>query len=127
MKTPESRQRLALALLWITPALWSVNYIVARKAPGVIGPYMLAKVLQCEVQLMFSYRKAQKIYFELVPFAEQVTLPRKDGGAQLQAYAQQYASALEQQAARAPLQWFNFYPYWASSQSSVESKAAQDD
>jgi drug/metabolite transporter (DMT)-like permease len=42
MKTAESRQRLALALLWITPALWSVNYIVARKAPGVVEPHLLA-------------------------------------------------------------------------------------
>jgi drug/metabolite transporter (DMT)-like permease len=37
-----SRQRLALILLWITPALWSVNYIVARSAPGVVEPHMLA-------------------------------------------------------------------------------------
>ena len=36
------RQRMALTLLWITPALWSVNYIVARTAPGVIEPHMLA-------------------------------------------------------------------------------------
>jgi drug/metabolite transporter (DMT)-like permease len=42
MTTPESRHRLALALLWITPAMWSVNYIVARKAPGVIEPHLLA-------------------------------------------------------------------------------------
>jgi drug/metabolite transporter (DMT)-like permease len=35
-------QRRALALLWLVPALWTVNYIVARKAPGVIGPYLLA-------------------------------------------------------------------------------------
>ncbi len=34
--------RQALILLWIVPALWSVNYIVARKAPGVIGPHLLA-------------------------------------------------------------------------------------
>lgn len=34
--------RRALLLLWLVPALWAVNYIVARKAPGVIGPYMLA-------------------------------------------------------------------------------------
>ena len=40
--TPESRQRLALTLLWITPALWSVNYLVARFAPGVVEPHMLA-------------------------------------------------------------------------------------
>lgn len=40
--TPESRQRLALALLWFTPALWAVNYLVARTAPGVITPHVLA-------------------------------------------------------------------------------------
>jgi drug/metabolite transporter (DMT)-like permease len=42
LKTSESRQRLALWLLWITPALWSVNYIVARSAPGVVSPHVLA-------------------------------------------------------------------------------------
>lgn len=42
MPTSETRQRQALALLWITPALWSVNYIVARKAPEVVTPHLLA-------------------------------------------------------------------------------------
>lgn len=36
------RHRWALTLLWITPALWAVNYIVARKAPGIAEPHMLA-------------------------------------------------------------------------------------
>lgn len=36
------QQRLALTLIWLVPSLWTVNYIVARMAPGVIGPYMLA-------------------------------------------------------------------------------------
>jgi drug/metabolite transporter (DMT)-like permease len=35
-------RRLAFALLFIAPALWSVNYLVARWAPGVIAPHMLA-------------------------------------------------------------------------------------
>ena len=35
-------RRLAIALLFIAPALWSVNYLVARWAPGVIAPHMLA-------------------------------------------------------------------------------------
>lgn len=87
---------------------------LARPAQLPIGPYMLAKVLQCEVQLMFAYRRNEKIFFELVPFADRVELPRKDSAARIQAYAQQYASELEKQVARAPLQWFNFYPYWAS-------------
>jgi drug/metabolite transporter (DMT)-like permease len=36
------RHRFALMLLFITPAFWSVNYLVARSAPGVIEPHLLA-------------------------------------------------------------------------------------
>ena len=36
------RQRLARLLLWITPALWSSNYIIARASEGVIAPHALA-------------------------------------------------------------------------------------
>jgi len=35
-------RRLAVALVFVAPALWSVNYLVARWAPGVIAPHMLA-------------------------------------------------------------------------------------
>ncbi len=34
--------RLAHALVFITPALWTVNHLVARMAPGVIAPHALA-------------------------------------------------------------------------------------
>lgn len=34
--------RLALALIFVTPALWCVNYLVARWAPGVVAPNTLA-------------------------------------------------------------------------------------
>lgn len=36
------RERAALLLIWVPPALWAVNYIVARKAAGVVEPYTLA-------------------------------------------------------------------------------------
>ncbi len=39
---PASRQRIALALLVVTPGMWSANYIVARSAIGVVEPHMLA-------------------------------------------------------------------------------------
>ncbi len=42
MFRPESRHRLALTLIWVTPALWAINYIIARAAPGVVEPHMLA-------------------------------------------------------------------------------------
>jgi drug/metabolite transporter (DMT)-like permease len=35
-------RRLAHALIFVAPALWTVNYLVARWAPGVIAPHMLA-------------------------------------------------------------------------------------
>ena len=35
-------RRWAVALIFITPALWSVNYLVGRMAPGLIAPHMLA-------------------------------------------------------------------------------------
>jgi drug/metabolite transporter (DMT)-like permease len=42
-RTPSPGElQLAHALLFITPALWSVNYLVARWAPGVIAPHALA-------------------------------------------------------------------------------------
>lgn len=37
-----SQHRLALALLWVTPAIWSSNYIIARAASGVVSPHALA-------------------------------------------------------------------------------------
>lgn len=40
--TPQRRHRLALALLWVTPALWSSNYVIARGSEGVIAPHALA-------------------------------------------------------------------------------------
>ncbi len=43
MSPPQAaRERLALLLIWLTPAFWAVNFIIARKAPGVIEPYTLA-------------------------------------------------------------------------------------
>jgi drug/metabolite transporter (DMT)-like permease len=39
---PEAQTRLAQSAIWLIPLLWSVNYFVARRAPGVIEPYTLA-------------------------------------------------------------------------------------
>ncbi len=41
-KHSETELRIAQALIFIAPALWSVNYLVARWAPGVIAPHALA-------------------------------------------------------------------------------------
>jgi drug/metabolite transporter (DMT)-like permease len=40
--SPQTRRQYALLLIFITPAFWGVNYLVARGAPGVIEPHLLA-------------------------------------------------------------------------------------
>jgi drug/metabolite transporter (DMT)-like permease len=49
-----SKQRLALALIFITPAFWTVNYLVARSAPGVIEPHALASLRWLMASFLFG-------------------------------------------------------------------------
>ena len=49
-----NRYRFALALLFIAPALWAVNYLVARSAPGVIEPHLLASLRWLMAAMLFS-------------------------------------------------------------------------
>lgn len=32
----------AVLAIWLVPVLWTVNLVIARVAPGVVGPYALA-------------------------------------------------------------------------------------
>jgi len=94
-----------------------------RKAPLPIGPYMLAKALACPVKLMFAYRdysaKDERVFFEVVPFAEKIVFSRSKRMEEIQDYAQNFASELEKHCAKVPYQWFNFYPFWHSSTESL--------
>jgi drug/metabolite transporter (DMT)-like permease len=61
---PESRQRLALALIWLTPALWAINYIVARRAPGVVEPHMLALGRWAIAGVLLAYMARAELWRE---------------------------------------------------------------
>lgn len=37
-----SKARIAQMLIWVIPLLWTINGVIARKAPGVITPHVLA-------------------------------------------------------------------------------------
>ncbi|MFT6389582.1 MAG: putative LPLAT superfamily acyltransferase [Cellvibrionaceae bacterium] len=93
---------------------------LGKKAPLPIGPYLLAKALECPVKLMFGYRHPKlgkdKVCFEVVPFAEAIHFSRKSRQQALHVYAQEFASNLERHSLQAPYQWFNFYDFWGDSQ-----------
>lgn len=56
-----SRHRAALALLLITPALWSVNALIARKAVGV-EPHLLAMTRWLLASLLFALASPREIW-----------------------------------------------------------------
>jgi drug/metabolite transporter (DMT)-like permease len=56
-----SRHRAALALLFITPALWSVNALVARKAIGV-EPHLLAMTRWLLASAVFALASPRELW-----------------------------------------------------------------
>ncbi len=88
-----------------------VDFLGSR-APLPIGPYILASVLECPVYLMFCLREGRRYRIVVERFAERLSLPRPDRQRSLADWAQRYAGRLEHWLRRAPLQWFNFYPFW---------------
>lgn len=52
--TATARRQWALALIFVTPAFWGVNYLVARSALGVIEPHLLALLRWSAAALLFA-------------------------------------------------------------------------
>lgn len=89
-----------------------------------VGPYVLASLLKCPTFLLFcvSERGVHHVYFEL--FRERTELPRSTRDGALKQLATDYAARLTHYCQRAPLQWFNFYDFWAMSHTSSTDVAS---
>ena len=85
---------------------------LGRLAPFPVGPYILATVLQCPVNLLFAYRDGKLIKIKFETFADRIELDREKRSTQLRQWVQEFANRLEKNCCIAPLQWFNFYPFW---------------
>lgn len=76
------------------------------------GPWLLAGLLECPVNLFFCLKLDGRYRICVEPFAERIQWQRSNRKQVLQEAAQRYASRLEQRCLQAPQQWFNFYPFW---------------
>lgn len=78
------------------------------------GPYLLASLLRCPVYTLFCFNVDERFHIDLEPFAESIRIPRPEPQRRqmLETLARRYAERLESLCRAAPLQWFNFYPYW---------------
>jgi predicted LPLAT superfamily acyltransferase len=79
--------------------------------PG--GPLLLASVLDCPVFFVCALFDAPRTYrVHCVPLFERVELPRRGRHAALTHHVERYARTLEGFTRAAPLNWFNFFPFW---------------
>ena len=86
-------------------------------APFPVGPYVLANLLGCPVVLFHCYLVGGEYRLIVEKFADKVELPRSNKSQELDRLTQEYASSLQRQVERSPLQWFNFFDFWKESES----------
>lgn len=93
------------------------------------GPYLLASLLRCPVFTLFCFPVDGRFKIHLEPFAASIRIPRGDPqrSQALAALARQYAERLEAYCRIAPLQWFNFYPYWGRPAANDKAPIAAED
>jgi predicted LPLAT superfamily acyltransferase len=86
-------------------------------APFPLTPFLLAALLEIPVILTLALKAGPgryDVYLERLPDAHAAT--RRDREKQAAEQARLFASTLERHCLRAPLQWFNFYDFWADAE-----------
>ena len=91
----------------------SVNFF-GEKASFPVGPYVLASLLHCPVYLMHCFYDERQYHVGVEFFGNELNFPRKNRQQAYENAAQKFASALEKQVVRFPLQWFNFFDFWST-------------
>ena len=64
MSAAPRKETLARLIVVLVPALWAVNYIVARRAPGVIEPHTLALGRWAMAGLLLGFFSRQELWRE---------------------------------------------------------------
>jgi len=89
-----------------------VDFLGAR-APLPQGPWLLAGLLGCPVNILDCTRHQGRHRISITRLTERVRWTRATRAQEVARWAQAYADHLAASCARAPLQWFNFYPFWS--------------
>lgn len=78
------------------------------------GPWLLAGLLKCPINLIFCLKGPSGYRVILEPFADAIEWRRSDRQQVIAQWTQRYADRLAHYCLQAPQQWFNFYPFWKS-------------
>ncbi|NBB10968.1 glycosyl transferase [Pseudomonas sp. SLFW] len=90
-----------------------VNFL-GHSAAFPQGPWLLAGLLKCPINLIFCLKGPGGYRVVLEPFARAIEWRRSDRQQVIAQWTQRYADRLAHYCLQAPQQWFNFYPFWKS-------------
>jgi predicted LPLAT superfamily acyltransferase len=90
----------------------TVTQFLGRPARFPQGPFVLASLLKCPVYTLICLSEGRRFHVYLEQICDRVLLRRGNREDDLKNYVGQFARRLERYCRRAPLQWFNFYPFW---------------
>lgn len=90
----------------------SVAPFLGRPARFPQGPFILAALLKCPVYTLICLADDDHFHVYVEPLCERVLLERGSRETDLQRYVGMFAQRLERFCRVAPLQWFNFFPFW---------------
>ncbi|KDN99378.1 MULTISPECIES: glycosyl transferase [Pseudomonas] len=76
------------------------------------GPWLLAGLLKCRLNLFFCLKQQGRYQVILEPFAQAIEWRRGQRDQVIADWAGRYAERLGHYCLQAPQQWFNFYPFW---------------
>jgi predicted LPLAT superfamily acyltransferase len=94
----------------------TVNFL-GGLAPFPQGAFILAGLLKCPVYLMFCLKQQSQYHMYIEKFTDGLKFhDRKQRLRTLNNAVQEFADRLEHYCLKAPLQWFNFFPFWSGDQ-----------
>jgi predicted LPLAT superfamily acyltransferase len=81
------------------------------------GAFILAGLLRCPVYFLFCLKQQAQYHVYIEKFSEQFDFgKRRHRTRVLDAAVQSFAERLQHYCLQAPLQWFNFFPFWRDEQ-----------
>lgn len=78
-----------------------------------LGPWLMASIFRCPLLALLGSRRGERYHLTVTPLASEIRLPRRNRREAAQPLVADYARLLEAECHAAPLQWFNFFPFWA--------------
>ena len=90
------------------------------------GAFILAGLLSCPIYLLFCLKHQSKYHIYIELFATQLQFRRKQRNQIVDAAVHKYAGRLQHYCYKAPLQWFNFYPFWIDNTAQAATKSVKN-